>query len=46
MLARTDWLIPRAHLAEALTHLPLKNTVTVQHLFAPSDIYDLCSGCG
>ena len=41
MLARTDCLIPRAHLAEALTHLPLKNTVTVQHLFAPSGIYDL-----
>ena len=36
---RTDWVIPRNHLAEALSLVPLASTVPVQHLFGPSYIY-------
>lgn len=38
-LDRTNWSIPRSHIEEALTLVPLSNTVPVQHLFAPSYIY-------
>ena len=38
-LDRTNWNIPRSHIEEALDLVPLKNTVVVQHLFAPSYIY-------
>jgi hypothetical protein len=36
---RTDWAIPRKHLAEVLDLVPLANTVAVQHLYGPSYIY-------
>jgi hypothetical protein len=36
---RTDWNIPRGHIEEALSLVPLANTVAVQHLFGPSYIY-------
>ena len=36
---RTDWAIPRKHLAEALDVVPLANTVAVQHLYGPSYVY-------
>lgn len=35
----TDWLIPRAHVAEALEQVPLGNTVPLQHLYGPSYLY-------
>lgn len=35
----TDWVIPRAHFAEALDLVPLTNTTPVQHLYGPSYIY-------
>lgn len=36
---RTPQQIPKSHFREALTHLPLDNTVPVQHLRGPSYIY-------
>jgi len=39
LLSRTDWFIYKKHLEEALGLVPLKNTVPVQHLYAPSYIY-------
>ena len=36
---RTDWAIPRKHMEEALTLVPLQSTVPIQHLYGPSYIY-------
>lgn len=38
-LDRTNQAIPRKHIEEALTLVPLANTVPVRHLRAPSYIY-------
>lgn len=35
----TDWVIPKAHFAEALDLVPLQNTAPVQHLYGPSYVY-------
>lgn len=38
-LGTTNQAIPKKHIAEALEIAPLENTVSVQHLRAPSYIY-------
>lgn len=38
-LSRTNQILPKKHLAEALDLVPLLSTVPVQHLRAPSYIY-------
>ncbi len=37
--SRTDWFFPRNQIAEAVSLMPVANTVPLQHLYGPSYLY-------